>query len=321
MTEDRSDPAREGIHGQTVLVTGGAGFIGGHLVASLAADNDVRVLDDLSAGSADRVSAGATLIRGDVRDGAAVEEAMEGVDVAYHLAAVVDVARSVEDPVGSHSVNVDGTLTVLEAARRTSTRVVLASSAAIYGAPESIPVHEDARTEPVSPYGLDKLAVDRYGALYHDLYGLPTVRLRPFNVYGPGQHSGAYSGVIGVFLDQGLAGEPITVHGDGTQTRDFVHVSDVVRAFEAAGATDHVGDAFNVGTGESVSIREVAETVRRVTGGRSEIRHTDPREGDVDHSRADVSRAEALLGYEPRVGLDEGLRTVVEGMDAATQSG
>jgi UDP-glucose 4-epimerase len=298
--------------GQTILVTGGAGFIGGHLVDALLADNDVQVLDDLSSGRRERVPDGATLIGGDVRNRAIVERAMAGVDLVYHLAAVVDVARSVEAPGESHAVNVEGTLNVLEAARETGARVVLASSAAIYGAAESIPITEDEPPAPESPYGLEKLTVDRYAAMYHDLYDVPTVRIRPFNAYGPGQSGGAYSGVISIFMEQALAGEPITVEGDGTQTRDFVHVSDLVHAFRLAGVTDHVGAAFNVGTGRSVSIRELAELVKRVTGSSSEIVHTDPREGDIEHSRADISKAEALLGYEPRVTLGEGLGTITE---------
>jgi len=312
MVQATSRAGESDITGQTILVTGGAGFIGGHLVESLVEANDVRVLDDLSAGSRARVPREATLIEGDVRDEAAVGRAMGDVDAVFHLAAVVNVAQSVEEPVHSHSVNVDGTLNVLEEARRNDARVVLASSAAIYGAPESIPIDEDEPATPESPYGLDKLTVDRYAAMYHDLYDLPTVRIRPFNAYGPGQTGSEYSGVISIFMNQARAGEPITVEGDGTQTRDFVHVWDLVHAFRLAATTDHVGEAFNVGTGTSVSIRELAERVQEVTGSTSEIVHTDPREGDIEHSRADIAKAEALLGYEPRVELDEGLGTIQE---------
>ena len=199
------------VTGKTILVTGGAGFIGSHLVGSLVADNDVRVLDDLSTGNRERVPDGATLIKGDVGDQGDVGRAMRGVDVVFHLAAMVNVARSVEVPTQSHSVNVDGTLNVLEEARRSGARVVLASSAAIYGAPESLPITEDEPPAPASPYGLEKLTVDRYAKLYHDLYEVPTVRIRPFNAYGPGQTGGDYSGVISIFMQQARAGDPITV--------------------------------------------------------------------------------------------------------------
>ncbi len=310
MSETTPGSLKETRDGRTILVTGGAGFIGGHLVESLVPDNEVRVLDDLSSGSRERVPDRAELIEGDVRDESAVARAMQGVDVVFHLAAVVNVARSVERPAHSHAVNVDGTLAVFEAARLNDARVVLASSAAIYGAPESVPIDEDEPPAPESPYGLDKLTVDRYAALYHDLYDLPTVRIRPFNAYGPGQTGGDYAGVVSIFVEQARAGEPITVEGDGTQTRDFVHVWDLVGAFRLAATTDHVGEAFNIGTGESVSIRELAELVREVTGSDSPIEHVEAREGDIEHSCADISKAEAVLGYEPRVGLAEGLETI-----------
>ena len=320
MNTNTADSPEGTLRGQTVLVTGGAGFIGGHLVESLVPENDVRVLDDLSTGSRERVPGAATLIEGDVRDEATVARAMESVDVVFHLAAVVNVAQSVEDPAHSHSVNVDGTLTILEEARRTGARVVLASSAAIYGTPESVPIAEEESPTPESPYGLEKLTVDHYAAMYHDLYDLPTVRIRPFNAYGPGQTGSDYAGVVSIFMAQARAGKPITVEGDGTQTRDFVHVRDVVDALRLAATTDHVGEAFNVGTGQSVSIRELAELVRTVTESDSEIVHTDPREGDIEHSRADVSKAQALLGYRPRVSLADGLRTLSETLKAVSAS-
>jgi UDP-glucose 4-epimerase len=320
MNTNTADSPEGTLRGQTVLVTGGAGFIGGHLVESLVPENDVRVLDDLSTGSRERVPAAATLIEGDVRDEATVARAMESVDIVFHLAAVVNVAQSVEDPAHSHSVNVDGTLRVLEEARRTGARVVLASSAAIYGTPESVPIAEEEPPAPESPYGLEKLTVDRYAAMYHDLYDLPTVRIRPFNAYGPGQTGSDYAGVVSIFMAQARAGKPITVEGDGTQTRDFVHVRDVVDALRLAATTDHVGEAFNVGTGQSVSIRELAELVRTVTESDSEIVHTGPREGDIEHSRADVSKAQALLGYRPRVSLADGLRTLSETLNAVSAS-
>lgn len=292
---------------ETILVTGGAGFVGSHLAERLVEDNAVRVLDDLSAGRREHVPDDAELIVGDVRDADALARAMADVDVVFHEAAIVSVAESVDRPSETHDVNVDGTLQVLEAARNEDARVVLASSAAVYGHPDRVPISEDAPTTPASPYGIDKLAVDHYARRYHDLYGLETIALRYFNVYGPRQGAGAYSGVIDAFFEQAAAGGPITVHGEGSQTRDFVHVSDVVEANRRAATTEHVGEAFNVATGTETSIRSLAETIRDVTGSDAEITHVDPREGDVDRSCADVSRARDRLGFDASVDLEGGL--------------
>lgn len=294
-----------------MLVTGGAGFIGSHLVDALVRHNDVRVLDDFSTGRPGFVHDDATLYEGDIRDSDLVDEAMAGVDVVFHEAALVDVSRSVSEPIASQAINVDGTLTVLEAARRADARVVVASSAAVYGNPVSLPIDEDHPLAPNSPYGLQKLTIDEYARLYDELYDLPTVPLRYFNAYGPRQTGGDYAGVIAVFLEQARAGEPLTVHGDGTQTRDFVHVSDIVQANLRAATTAETGRAFNVGTGESVTIRELAEIVRRVTGADVPIEHVDAREGDIDRSRADISRARDRLGYEPTRQLEAGLSDLV----------
>lgn len=302
-------PARP--RGLTVLVTGGAGFVGSHLAAALAEDNDVRVIDDLSTGDRSLVPEGAEFLRGDVRDRGLLARAMAGVDVVFHEAAVVGVERSVAAPRESQSVNVAATLDLLEVARNVGARVVVASSAAIYGHPESVPVSESAPKEPTSPYGVDKLAVDHYARLYADLYDLPTVALRYFNVYGPGHSGGSYSGVIDVFAEQARAGDDVTVHGDGSQTRDFVHVSDVVAANLLAATTEHVGEAFNVGTGRSVTISELAELVRTATGSSSEVVHTDPRPGDVDRSRADVATARDRLGFSATTSVEEGVRSLL----------
>jgi UDP-glucose 4-epimerase len=302
----------ETLSGSRCLVTGGAGFIGSHIADALVESNEVRVLDDLSSGSRDTLPDAAELIEGDVRDDETLAAAMEGVDVVFHEAAVVSVTESVEDPVHSHDVNATGGLAVLEAARREDARVVLASSAAIYGHPERVPIAETDPVGPTSPYGLQKLALDRYAVQYHDLYGVETVPLRYFNVFGPRSVGGPYAGVIAVFIDQATRGVDITVDGDGTQTRDFVHVDDVVQANLRAATTDAVGEAYNVGRGESITIRELAELIRDVTDSDSDIVHTEPRPGDVDESCADVSRARERLGYEPTVSLREGLADLVD---------
>ncbi|WP_134672102.1 NAD-dependent epimerase/dehydratase family protein [Halorussus marinus] len=299
------------VSNRTVLITGGAGFVGSHLAEALVADNEVRVLDDLSGGSPDNVPAGAELIEGDIRDPETVADAMAGVDLVFHQAALVSVEQSIERPQASHRINVDATVELLERARQTDARVVLASSAAIYGHPESVPVAESDPKEPTSPYGIDKLSIDHYARRYRDLYGLEAVPLRYFNVYGPRQNP-EYSAVVSVFFRQARDGGPVTVEGDGEQTRDFVHVSDVVRANLLAATTDRVGEPFNVGTGTSVTVNELAETVIEVTGSDADIEHVDPRPGDIRHSEADVSAAREALGYEPTVSLEDGLRELAE---------
>jgi UDP-glucose 4-epimerase len=220
----------------------------------------------------------------------------------------VSVPESVEVPEESHETNVTATLSILEAARREDARVVVASSVAIYGDPVDVPIHEEDAKAPTSPYGVDKLAIDHYVRLYNDLYGLETVALRYFNVYGPRQSAGEYSGVVSTFLEQARSGQPITVEGEGDQTRDFVHVSDVVRANLAAAATDNVGRAYNVGTGDSITILGLAELIRDVTGSASEVVHVDPRPADIERSEADVARARRQLDFESRVALADGLR-------------
>jgi UDP-glucose 4-epimerase len=296
---------------RTVLITGGAGFVGSHLAEALVADNEVRILDDLSGGAREHVPADATLVEGDIRDGDALADAMDGADLAFHEAALVSVEESVQNPRKSNRINAAATVDLLEEARRQDARVVLASSAAVYGHPDSVPVAEGDSKEPTSPYGIDKLTLDHYARRYHDLYGLETVPLRYFNVYGPRQNP-EYSAVVNVFFRQAADGGPLTVEGDGKQTRDFVHVSDVVQANLLAATTDRVGEPFNVGTGSSVTVNELAETVLEVTDSDAEITHVDPRPGDIRHSEADVSKIREALGYEPTVSLADGLRELAE---------
>ena len=305
-----------------VLVTGGAGFIGSHLVDALAPHNDVRVLDNFSTGNPAHLPDDVSVIEGDLRDPVAIQRAARGVDVIFHQGAIVSVTESVEQPRRTNAVNLEATLALLEQARLEDARIVTASSAAIYGQPETVPITESSPLEPTSPYGLQKLAVDHYTRLYADLYGLETVALRYFNVYGRRQR-GPYSGVISTFLEQARAGEPITVEGDGAQTRDFVHVSDVVRANLVAATADAAGSAVNVGTGTRTAIRELAERIRSTTDSSSSIVHTDPRPGDIRHSVASVERAREALGFEARVTLEEGLGDLVDSRrrGGSTQTG
>lgn len=298
------------ISDERILVTGGAGFIGSTIAAALASENDVRVLDNLSSGSRSNVPDEATLIEGDIRNEDDLERATEDVDIIFHQAALISVEESVREPELTHDVNVTATVKLLERAREESAQFVFASSAAVYGQPEEVPISEGASTDPTSPYGLSKLAAEQYVQLYADLYDLSTVSLRYFNVYGPGQMSGDYSAVISVFAEQAANGEPITVEGDGSQTRDFVHVEDIVQANLLAADSEASG-VFNVGTGESVSILELAETVREVADSDSEIVHTDARPADIQRSRADTSALESTLGFESTVSIENGLATVV----------
>lgn len=306
-----SPTTRTNLTGKRILVTGGGGFIGSHIVDSLAGDNDVRVLDDFSSGVKSNVHSNATIIEGNIGDRAALERAMKGVDIVFHQAALVSVTQSIETPTESYKTNVSGTVGVLDCARQENTRVVLASSAAIYGPPQSIPIHESHPKKPMSPYGLDKSVADQYAKLYHKQYGLETISLRYFNAYGPRQVADAYSGVVSIFLDQARNGKPITIEGDGAQTRDFVHVSDIVQANLLAASANVAGEAYNVGTGNSVSVLELAETIKQVTDSESEIIHTEPRSSDISNSRAEISKIEAELGYEPTVELESGLATLL----------
>jgi UDP-glucose 4-epimerase len=291
---------------EKVIVTGGAGFIGSHLVEALVERGfEVHVVDTLIKGGRDRIPADATLHVVDVRDTDALVPIFSGAVGVFHLAALPSVQYSVEHPVESHSTNVEGTLSVLEAARAAAVgRVVFASSSAVYGNHQTMPLCEDFPTVPVHPYGLHKLIGEQYMQLYASLYGLPTVSLRFFNVYGPRlDPSGPYALVVGRFITQRLAGEPLTIVGDGTQTRDFVHVSDIVRALQWALTSTAVGagEAINVGTGEALSVNDIASLY-----GECERTHLPPR-AEPKHSRADITLARKLLGWEPAVTSRDGL--------------
>jgi UDP-N-acetylglucosamine/UDP-N-acetyl-alpha-D-glucosaminouronate 4-epimerase len=301
-----------------VLVTGGAGFIGSHLAAALRARGDsVRVLDSLQTGRRENLDAapGAELLEGDVRDPRAARAACQGIDVVFHEAAIPSVTRSVEDPIASDDANSRGTLQMLVAARDAGVkRFVYAGSSSAYGDSPVLPKREEMAAEPISPYGVSKLAGELYCRSFARVFGLPTVVLRYFNVFGPRQDARSpYSGVIALFIRAALSGEPATVNGDGEQSRDFTFVDNVIDANLAAVERDvPPGTVLNAAMGSSVTLNELLRTLGELTGRAIPARHGPARPGDIRHSLADISRARALLGYEPRVGLREGLSRTLE---------
>ncbi len=300
------------------LVTGGAGFIGSNLVDALVdAGDDVVVLDDLSTGFAANVHRDATLVAGEVSDPAAVARAVAGCQVVFHQAAHRAVLRSVEQPLDTDRANVGGTLTVLVAARDAGVRrVVCASSSSVYGGAEQLPTPETAPLVPRSPYAVSKLAGEHYGRVFWELFGLETVALRYFNVYGPRQRPDSrYAAVIPLFVDALLGGLPPEVHGDGLQSRDFTFITDAVaanlRAAEAP-AQRCAGRAYNVAGGASYSLLELIAILERLIGVEVTPSRVAPRPGDVRHTRADVGAAAADLGHHPAVPFEEGLARTVE---------
>jgi len=305
------------------LVTGGAGFIGSHLVDRLLADgHEERVLDDFSSGresNLENAKPKIELIRGSICDGEAVARATEGCDIVFHEAAVPSVPRSVAEPVRTNAVNVDGTLLVLETARQTGVRrVVFAASSSAYGNTETLPKVESMPATPLSPYALQKYAGEVYCRLYHELYGLETVALRYFNVFGPRQNpESEYAAVIPRFIRACLRGEPPRIYGDGEQTRDFTFVSDAVEAnILASRAPGAAGAVINVAGGRRASLNQLFAAIRTQTGAKLEAIHEEARVGDVRHSLASLDRARELLGYAPAVELKLGLARTIESLRA-----
>jgi UDP-glucose 4-epimerase len=315
----------------TYLVTGGAGFIGSHLTERLLRNGaHVRVLDNFSTGTRANLpfaaAAGPALevIEADVRDLDAVLRAVRGATVVFHQAAMRSVPRSIVDPLGANDHNVTGSLNVLEAARRAGVRrVVYASSSSIYGNRPELPKSEDQVPAPISPYAVSKAAVEQYAGVWSQLYGVETVGLRYFNVFGPRQDPASeYAAVIPRFILWALQGAPLQIHGDGTQSRDFTYIDNVVEAnILAAQSPDASGEAVNVGCGTRVSLLDIVDRLERRLGRRVARAHTPPREGDVPHTLADLSRAKRLLRYEPLVDFDEGFRRTVDHLVASAHGG
>jgi UDP-glucose 4-epimerase len=307
------------------LVTGGAGFIGSHLVEALVARGDrARIADNFSTGKRDNVPPGVDVIEGDLADTGVAARAVADCDYVLHQAAVPSVPRSVKDPVGTNRANVDATLQVLVAARDAGVRrVVFAGSSSEYGNSQVLPKREDMRPAPITPYALQKWTGEQYCAMFSSLYGLETVSIRYFNVFGPRQAPDSpYSGVISLFIKAFLNGQSPLIHGDGRQTRDFTYVSNVVDGVLRAATADKVsGEWINVATGGRISLLELTRALQVITGKDIQPTFGPPRDGDVQDSQADIFKARRMLGYEPTVPFEEGLRRTVAWFTSATPVG
>jgi UDP-glucose 4-epimerase len=305
-------------------VTGGAGFIGSHMVDRLVNRGfDVVVLDDFSSGSRKNLGTHMDkpnfhLIKGKIQNRTAVERALENVDAVFHFAAIVNVDFSVKNPLLVNEVNVKGTLNLLEGCLKSKVKkLIYASSCAVYGDPEHLPIGESHPTKPLSPYGVSKLAAEHYCQVIYRLHGIQTTILRYFNVYGPRQSKGPYSGVISQFIEQLKKKKTPVIFGDGTQTRDFVYVDDIVDAtLSVLNCKECTGNTINIGSGRATSIKELCNTLLRIFGMQDvKPAYGLPKTGDIKHSCADLSRAEKLLGYKPKFSLEDGLKELLTKQD------
>jgi len=295
-----------------ILITGGAGFIGSHLADYLVEAHDVTVLDNLSTGKRENIPDGVSFVEGSILDAELLDRVFSDADHIFHEAAAVSVADSMLNPHRTFEINTIGTLNVLKASVSNGVKkVVFASSAALYGSDPVNPKHESMTPEPKSPYAISKLDGEYLLKMFSEEYGIKTTALRYFNVYGPRQDaSSPYSGVISLFVKRALEGEDIVINGDGMQTRDFVYVDDVVRANELA-LKHGDGMVFNVGTGRSITVNELAERILEITDSQSRIVHGDGRAGDVRYSEADVGAIEGI-GYRAQVSVEDGSRRYCE---------
>jgi UDP-glucose 4-epimerase len=306
---------------RTVLVTGGAGFIGSNLTEALLKQGDrVRVLDNFTTGKRENLMFESSfpdfeIMEGDIRELRICQGAMKNVDVVFHQAALPSVQRSVEDPLTSHLVNAEGTLNILLAARESGVkRVIYASSSSIYGDTPTLPKEEGMPPNPLSPYALQKYIGEQYCRLFYELYGLETVSLRYFNIFGPKQDPNSiYSAVIPRFIDAFLQGRPPIVYGDGEQSRDFTYIDNVVRAnLLAISAGRAQGEAINIACGKRTSLNQLLEFLKRILGREVSPVYQEAREGDVKHSLADIRKGRDLLNYVPQVEIEMGLRKTVD---------
>jgi nucleoside-diphosphate-sugar epimerase len=302
------------------LVTGGAGFIGSHITQALVSNGArVRVIDDFSTGyreNLEEITGDFDFHEASLTDEAALHRAIADVELVFHEAAIPSVPRSVKNPAETHEACVDATFSLLNAARQKGVRrLVYAASSSVYGDQPTLPKVEEMRPDPLSPYAVAKLVGEYYCQVFTRAYNLETVALRYFNVFGPRQDpSSEYSGVISRFSGALLSEARPVIYGDGEQTRDFTYIADVVRGnLLAATTTKGIGQVMNLARGERITLNELLETLKRITGRTEvEVEYREPRAGDVRHSQADITRARELLGFEPQVGLEEGLRKTIE---------
>jgi nucleoside-diphosphate-sugar epimerase len=304
-----------------VLVTGGAGFIGSNLTeALLQRGHFVRVLDDFSTGKRenlifDKAYPSLETIKGDIRDFSTCRKVMDRIEYVFHQAALPSVQRSIEDPETSNAVNVGGTLNILLVAKEIGVkRVVYASSSSIYGDTPTLPKYEEMPSHPLSPYALQKFIGEQYGRLFYQLYGLETISLRYFNIFGPKQDpNSVYSAVIPKFIDALLKGSPPTIFGDGEQSRDFTYIENVVQANLLAMSAEHLhGEAINIACGERTSLNQLLNVLKKILGSKLSPIYQEPRQGDVRHSLADIRKGKEILNYEPKVGIEIGLKKTVD---------
>ncbi len=304
-----------------VLVTGGAGFIGSNLTeALLQRGHFVRVLDDFSTGKRenlifDKAYPSLEIIEGDIRDLSTCQKAVQGMEYVFHQGALPSVQRSVEDPGTSNAVNVGGTLNILLAAREKGVkRVMYASSSSIYGDTPTLPKHEEMPSNPLSPYALQKYIGEQYCRLFYQLYGLETISLRYFNIFGPKQDpSSLYSAVIPKFIDALLQGHPPIIFGDGEQSRDFTYIENVVQANLLAMSAEHLhGEAINIACGKRISLNQLSNVLKEILGSKLSPIYQAPRKGDVKHSLADIRKGKEIINYEPKVGIETGLKKTVD---------
>jgi UDP-glucose 4-epimerase len=308
---------------ERILVTGGAGFIGSHIVDRLMKEGfDITVIDNFNTGSPENISQhhqkkNFHLIEGDIRDINIVRKTLKDTDLVFHEAALASPTFSIKDPILTDQINVEGTLSLLKASCDLNVkRFIHASSAAVYGDTKSPEMKEDDLLRPMSPYGVSKLAAENYVRVFQKLYGLETVSLRYFNVYGPRQKvdvHGSYGGVISIFINRILKGLPPTIHGDGEQTRDFVYIDDVVEAnILAMNHNSAAGESFNIATGKNTSINQIAQILKHLMNREDlENMHVEPRPADRKHGYADISKAKRILGYNPKFPIKEGLTELV----------
>jgi UDP-glucose 4-epimerase len=304
-----------------VLVTGGAGFIGSNLTeALLQRGHSVRVLDDFSTGKRENLIFNKAyplleIVEGDIRDLHACQKAVQGMEYVFHQGALPSVQRSVEDPESSNAVNVGGTLNILLAARDNGVkRVMYAASSSVYGDTPTLPKHEEMPPNPLSPYALQKHVGERYCRLFYQLYGLETISLRYFNIFGPKQDPNSiYSAVIPKFISALLEGRPPIIFGDGEQSRDFTYIDNVVQANLLAMSAEQLhGEVVNIACGQRISLNQLLNILKKILGSKQDPIYQEPRKGDVKHSLADIHKAKEVIQYEPKVGIEAGLKKTVE---------